>query len=262
MPELPDVETIARMLRRRVRGRRIRDVRILTSSTVRSPDPATFTRVLRGRRVRDIGRRGKYLLIGLDGDLTLVVHLRMTGDFEVAPPRAPLPRHARVVFDLPGRQLRFIDQRRFGHMDLLTPRQLTRLAGLARLGLEPLDPGFTLPRFRALLRGRRGTLKAMLLRQDLIAGIGNVYADEILWQARLHPARTVGTLRPERVARLHRIIRRVLAKAVADLSRYGRPVGRLLDVREPEGRCPRCGRPLAVDRIAGRTSYFCRTCQR
>lgn len=262
MPELPDVETVARMLRRRVRGRRIRRVRILTPATVRSPDPVTFTSVLRGRRVRGIGRRGKYLLIGLDGDLTLVVHLRMTGDFQVASARAPLPRHARVVFNLADRQLRFVDQRRFGHMDLLTPRQLSRFAGLARLGVEPLDPDFTLLRLRALLHGRRGALKALLLRQDVIAGIGNIYADEILWQARLHPARTTDTLRPRQIAKLHRTIRRVLDRAVRHLSRYRRPVGTFLDARDRDGVCPRCRRPLRVARIAGRTTYFCRNCQR
>lgn len=271
MPELPDVETVARMLRRQVRGRRIGRVRVLTPATIRSPDPAAFTRMLRGRRVRDVGRRGKYLLIGLIGDLTLVVHLRMTGDFEVSPPRVPLPRHTRVVFEFADRQLRFIDQRRFGHMDLLTPRQLSKFAGLACLGAEPLDPAFTLPRFRALLRGpapygagrsRRGMIKGLLLRQDVIAGIGNIYADEILWQARLHPARQVNMLSRKQVARLHRTIRRVLERAVKGLSKYRRPVGRLLDVRERDAPCPRCGRPLTVARIAGRTTYFCPHCQR
>lgn len=262
MPELPDVETVAAMLRRRVRGKRIRRVRLLTPSTVRSPDPGTFTRLLRGRLVRSIGRRGKYLLIGLDGGLTLVAHLRMTGDFEVTAPQAPVHPHTRVIFELDGRHLRFTDQRRFGHMDLLTPRELSQFPGLARLGIEPLGPQFTLAKFRELVRSRRGTVKALLLRQDLIAGIGNIYADEILWRARLHPARRIEPLRPDRLTLLYQTIRTVLRTAVAGLSRYGRPVGRFLDAREQDGRCPRCGRPLAVDRIAGRTTYFCRTCQR
>lgn len=262
MPELPDVETVARMLRRRVRGRRIGRVRVLTPSTVRSPDPVTFARVLRGRRVRTVDRRGKYLLIGLDGDLTLVVHLRMTGDFATTRPGAPVHPHTRVIFEINHTHLRFVDLRRFGHMDLLTPRGLARFPALARMGIEPLSPEFTLDRFRTLLRGRSGALKALFLRQDLIAGIGNIYADEILWQARLHPGRSAAGLGPKSVARLHRAIRTVLARAVEGLSRYGHPVGRFLDAREAEGRCPRCRRPLAAQRIAGRTTYFCRFCQR
>lgn len=262
MPELPDVETVARMLRRRLRGRRVGAVRLLTPSTVRHPDPATFVRLLRGRRVLGVERRGKYLLIRLDRDLTLAVHLRMTGDFEVTPRRAPMHPHTRVVIAVGGEQLRFTDLRRFGHMDLLTPRQMEGLRALATMGVEPLGRTFTLPAFRELVRGRRIGLKALLLRQDLIAGIGNLYADEILWQARLHPARSTATLRPAQVAALHRTIRRVLSKAVRQLSRYQRPVGAFLDAREQDGRCPRCHGPLRVETIAGRTTYYCPRCQR
>lgn len=262
MPELPDVESVARMLRRRLRGHRIRRVHFVTPSTVRFPDPPAFARLLRGRRVQDIGRRGKYLLITLEDNLTLVVHLRMTGDFVITQPDDPVDRHARIIFHLDDRQLRFTDQRRFGHMDLLTPDQLSRFPGLVRMGIEPLEREFTLRQFRMILRGRRGTLKSVLLRQDLIAGIGNIYADEILWEARLHPARSAATLRPDQIARLHRTIRRVLRRAVERLSRSRRPVGRFLDARDQTGRCPRCGRPLRIARIAGRTTYFCLFCQR
>lgn len=262
MPELPDVETVARMLRRHVRGRRIRGVRLLTASTVRFPDPRTFARLLRGRRFRSIGRRGKYLLIMLDGDLTLVAHLRMTGDFVMTQRNSPVDRHTRVIFTLDHGQLRFTDQRRFGHMDLLTPDQLARFPGLQRMGIEPLGPEFTLKQFREIMRGRRGTLKSVLLRQDLIAGIGNVYADEILWQARLHSGRSAASLRSAQIARLHRAIRGVLRRAVEGLSRYRHPVGAFLEARDLTGVCPRCGRPLRVARIAGRTTYFCATCQR
>jgi len=262
MPELPDVETVARRLRRHLRGRRIRRVHLITPSTVRFPDPPAFARLLRGRHVHDIGRRGKYLLITLEGALTLVAHLRMTGDFVIAQPDDPVERHTRIVFYLDGRQLRFTDQRRFGHMDLLTPDELSRFPGLLHMGIEPLEPEFTLRKFRMILRDRRGTLKSLLLRQDLIAGIGNIYADEILWQARLHPARGATTLRTHQITRLHLAIRRVLRQAVVRLSRYGRPVGRFLDARDRTGRCPRCGRPLRVARIAGRTTYFCLFCQR
>lgn len=262
MPELPDVEAVARMLRRRVRGRRIGGVRLLAPSTVRHPHPDTFARLLRGRRILDVDRRGKYLLVRLDRDLTLAVHLRMTGDFEVVPKDAPLHPHTRVVIGVGREHLRFTDLRRFGHMHLLTPRQLAHLPALASMGPEPLERTFTLDAFRALVRSRRMGLKALLLRQDLIAGIGNLYADEILWQARLRPGRSTATLRPAQIAALHRGIRSVLSKAVRQLSRYGRPVGAFLDAREREGRCPRRHGPLRVETVAGRTTYYCPHCQR
>src|SRR3990170_4631151 len=151
MPELPDVETLARRLHRRVRGKRIRRGRLLTPSTLRHPDPVAFRPRLRGRRIVAVTRRGKYLLFELTGDLTLVVHLRMTGDFELARVDAPVHRHTRAIFTVDGADLRFTDLRRFGHMDLLTPEQRERFPGLRRLGIEPLDAAFTRARFRALV---------------------------------------------------------------------------------------------------------------
>ena len=264
MPELPDVETLARMLRRRTAGSRIHRVRILSPATIRSPAPRTFVRLMRGRRIERVGRRGKYLLIDLHGALTLIIHLRMTGDLAIAPADAPLHPHTRVLFALGGEELRFVDQRRFGHMDLLPAARVDRLSGLRRLGEEPLARGFTLDRFRPLLRGRHGMLKGLLLRQDLVAGIGNLYADEILFQARLRPARPVESLRPPDVARLHGAIRAVLRRATDGLARSGsgKAAATLLDARGREGACPRCGRALAAARVAGRGTYYCRACQR
>ncbi len=261
MPELPDVETVARMLRRSIIGRRITGVRLLTPSTIRTPPPEQFARYLTGRRVVEIGRRGKYLLIRLRPSGTLVTHLRMTGDFQKARRLTLLHPHTRVVLQFGRLELRFIDQRRFGHMDVVEVEE--DFEPLQRLGIEPLARAFTLSRWRELLAGRRGTIKGLLLRQDLIAGIGNIYADEILWQARIHPARTSHRLRADEIRRLHGTIRRVLQRAVAQLSKYGHPVGRFLDARgEDDARCPRCGHLLMTARIAGRTTYFCPHCQR
>jgi len=270
VPELPDVETLVRTLRRRLVGGRIHSTRILTPGTVRSPSAAQFIRQLRRRRVNAVDRRGKYLLIQLDGGLLLLVHLRMTGDMEVVTPRAPVHRHTRLIlrFDRGGasggggQELRFTDQRRFGHVDLLPAAAVEQFTPLVRMGIDPLSRGFSLEAFRLLLQGRRGALKPLLLRQDVVAGIGNLYADEILYQARLHPGRRVESLRPAEVRRLHEAIREVLRRATASLSRYGRPVGELLDARDVGGRCPRCGRPLQVSRLGGRATYFCPSCQR
>jgi formamidopyrimidine-DNA glycosylase len=261
MPELPDVEAVRRMLGRRVAGRRIGRVEVLSPGTIRAPAPRLFTRRLSGRRINAVSRRGKYLLFDLQGALPLVVHLRMTGAFVIVSRGAPRPRHTRVTFALDGDELRFLDQRRFGHMDLLPTTEVGRSV-LRGLGAEPLGRGFTLARFRDMLRGRRGALKALLLRQDVIAGIGNLYADEILFQARLGPARGVDTLAPRDTARLYGAVRSVLRRATASPSRYERSSGALLAVRARAGICPRCGRPLTVAQVAGRTTYFCAFCQR
>ena len=262
MPELPDVETVARTLRREAVGRRICRVRVLSPSTVRSPLPGRFASRLRGKQIEQVGRRGKYLLIDLEGDQTLIVHLRMTGGFASASRTDPIHPHTRVLFSFNGEELRFIDQRRFAHMDLVDARDVPTFPGLRRLGVEPLEDVFTLRKFRALLRGRRGTVKGFLLRQDVIAGIGNIYADEILFQARLLPWRPVESLRPAEAARLYRAIRTTLRRATARLSRYGKPSGALLAVRRAGGVCPRCGRALRTATVAGRTSYYCPACQR
>jgi formamidopyrimidine-DNA glycosylase len=262
MPELPDVETVVRMLRRTVVGRRIGPVRVLNPSTIRSPSPRRFTQRVRGRTIERVTRRGKYLLIGLDGGLTLIAHLRMTGDFTVVRRADPVHRHTRVVLALDGQEVRFVDQRRFGHMDLVPTREIDQFPALRRLGSEPLERAFTLRKFRALLQRRRGTLKGLLLRQDVIAGIGNIYADEILFQARLHPARRIDSLRLAEGKRLYQAIRSVLRRATLGLSRYGRPVGVLLESRAQGARCPRCAKALVTSRIAGRTTYYCRFCQR
>lgn len=262
MPELPDVEALARRLRQRILRRRITRVALPDPSVVRSPRPSVFGRRLRGRSIRDVGRRGKYFLVHLSGGLVIVGHLRMTGDIAVVRRTDPLRPHTRLMIGFDGDELRFVDQRRFGHVELVGARALDTVSGLRRLGVEPLDPAFTPARLRALLRGRRGALKALLLRQDLIAGIGNIFADEILYQARLHPARQIRTLRPLEIGAFYRSIRRVLRRAVRALSRRRGAEGTLLAVRAPGGVCPRCGGPLRVARIAGRTTYFCPRCQR
>jgi formamidopyrimidine-DNA glycosylase len=262
MPELPDVEAVAQRLRGAVAGRRITRVAVLDRTVVRSPGPQTFARRLRGRAIRTIVRRGKYLLMYLSGGMVLVGHLRMTGDFLTTSRREPRRPHTRLVLGTDGLDLRFIDQRRFGHVDLVDESGVAAVAGLGTLGVEPLTAAFSVDYLRRLIARRRGMLKAFLLRQDLIAGIGNIYADEILFQARLHPARRLQTLRPAQVTALHHAIQKALRRAIAALSRRHARVGRLVAVRDRGGVCPRCGRPLRVATIAGRTTYFCPHCQR
>ena len=262
MPELPDVESVARYLRRRIRGRRVSRVDVRDRSVVRSPAPRVFAHRLRGQTVLTVGRRGKYLLFFLSGGFAMVGHLRMTGDFVMVPRRALVRPHTRLIVGFGLDELRFVDQRRFGHVDLISAAGLNAFPGLRKLGVEPLTPSFSPDRLRALISGRRGALKPFLLRQDLIAGIGNIYADEILFQARLHPARAPGTLRPRQLQALYRAIRTVLRRGIAALSRRGAAEGDLIAVRERGGRCPRCGGPIRTATFGGRTTYFCPRCQR
>jgi formamidopyrimidine-DNA glycosylase len=262
MPELPDVEIVARRLRHAAAGRRISRVEVPDRAVVRSPAPRRFAARLRGRHIRTVERRGKYLLIHLSGGLLVVGHLRMTGDFVVTGRRTPRRAHTRLVIGMGPDEIRFVDQRRFGHVDLIRAGDAARFPGLSALGVEPLEPALSVDRLRSLIGGRRGSLKAFLLRQDLIAGIGNIYADEILYQARLHPARALDTLAAAEVRALHRAIRRVLRRAIAALSRDGRAVGTLVEVRERGEVCPRCGGPLRSATVGGRTTYWCPRCQR
>ena len=270
MPELPEVETLARELRGALVGRRIVGVEVRWPRTVAAPDPETFARRLVGRRIREVRRRGKWLLLGLDEGEWLLVHLRMSGRLAVESADAPEDSHTRVVFRLDdGHQLRFSDPRKFGRMVLTAcPEEW-----LGDLGPEPLD--LTPEGLAGMLQGRRVRLKILLTDQRFLSGLGNIYADEVLWRAGLHPLRCADTLTPGEVTRLHGAIRQVLEEAIARRGttlpdqRYVLPDGRPgefaahLAVYGREGApCPRCGAPIVRIRVGGRSAHFCPQCQR
>ncbi|MER3418576.1 MAG: DNA-formamidopyrimidine glycosylase [Chloroflexota bacterium] len=223
MPELPEVETIARELAPLVVGATIRDVAVFTPRTLRSTDPEAFRRAVVGRRILAVGRRAKLLTLELDDGAILAIHLKMTGQLFVHPTvRAP-DRHTRVVFDLlDGRAIEFRDVRRFGRIGLArrdpaTGELVGELGGERHpphFGPEPLDPTFTAAVFERRLAARRGRLKPLLTDQRFLAGVGNIYADEALWAARLHPLRSAASVGPEAAARLHEELRRILAEAI------------------------------------------------
>jgi formamidopyrimidine-DNA glycosylase len=290
MPELPEVETIARDLRGLVAGARICDARCDWPPTLRSHEPVPFARAIVGRTVEGVGRRGKQLLIwlaptGSGGDgfgsvpAVLTVHLKMTGQLFVVPVATPMDRHVHLVLTLAdGREMRFRDIRKFGRIGLYPrdPETGEPIAGeavgvLAR-GAEPLVDDFTVRRFRELVSARRGRLKSLLLNQDFLAGVGNIYADEALWRARLHPLRDARTLRPGDVRRLHRALRDVLAEAVerrgSSVDDYTAPEGdgsmqEHLAVYQRAGEpCLRCGRAIRRIVVGGRSTHFCSWCQR
>ncbi len=271
MPELPEVETIARALRAGGRGAgpivhaRVRRARVLWPRTVAEPEPSAFERLSRGRVITGVGRRGKYLLLHLDAGWTALVHLRMSGDLQVLPVRAPLPCHTRLYWDLDdGRRLVFDDPRKFGRWWLTQNPQ----GVLAHLGPEPLAPEFTPQALAQRLHGRRARLKALLLDQRVIAGIGNIYADEALHRAGLHPLRPANTLGPREIVALWQALRAVLQEGIA---RNGASIdwmyrgGEFQNEFRVYGRagqlCYTCGAPIQRVRVAQRSTHFCPRCQ-
>jgi formamidopyrimidine-DNA glycosylase len=274
VPELPEVETIAGDLRAHLVGRTIATCEVRMPSIVRHPDSALFAAALPGRRIEALARRGKYLFHDLDDGELLVVHLGMTGQWRLVDAVTPEPDHLHAVIGLDdGRQLRYRDPRRFGRLLLGTETELLAARKLPRLGAEPLDPAFSAADLHRRLAGRRAPLKAVLLDQKVVAGVGNIYADEACFRARVRPDRPAWRLSRRSAGRLHVALRDLLREAIANrgssVSDYRDAWGQLggeqhmLQVYGRGGQpCTRCGRPLASLRLAGRTTVFCRRCQR
>jgi formamidopyrimidine-DNA glycosylase len=281
MPELPEVETVARDLRPRLVGATIVGARVSWARTLRTHDPISFGDAVAGRTVEAVGRRAKQLVIELSGEAALTIHLKMTGQLFVVPADTPEDPYVRLVLELAdGRELRFRDIRKFGKVGLygrdpITGDLVAEVGGaavFAAIGPEPLDDAFRIRDFRRRLRRRKGRLKPLLLDQSFLAGIGNIYADESLWRARLHPLRTVPTLRPPDERRLYESVRSVLAEAIerrgSSIDDYTAPDGdgsmqERLDVYQRTGEpCPRCGRSIKRIVVGARSTHLCTWCQR
>jgi len=274
VPELPEVETIVSDLRPHLVGRTIVHCELRFPSLVRHPEPEVFADSIVGLKVEALRRRGKYILADLEGGPQLVIHLGMSGQLRLVGADVPLADHTHVILELDdGRQLRYRDPRRFGRVLLGTEASLVAAGRMPRLGPEPIDADFGADDLYARLRRRRAPLKAVLLDQTTIAGVGNIYADESLHRARLRPDRAAGSLSRMSVRRLHEALREALQIAIANrgssVDSYRDAWGDLGSQQEQlqvYGRagepCYRCGRPLALVRIAGRSSVFCRRCQR
>jgi len=274
MPELPEVETIASDLRPHLVGRTVVRCELLFPTIVRHPEPEVFVDSVVGQQITSIGRRGKYILIRLVDDLVLVVHLGMSGQLRIVAASTPLAKHTHAVLDLDdGRQLRYVDPRRFGRLLLGTEAALREVKAMPTLGPEPIDPGFGADDMYQRFRRRKAKLKAILLDQSTIAGVGNIYADESLHRARLRPDRIAGSLSRKSVQRLHESLRESLLVAIknrgSSVDTYrdawgevGGQQEKLLVYGRAGEPCFTCGRPLSLVRIAGRSSVFCRHCQR
>ncbi len=271
MPELPEVESVRRAIAPVLEGRTLVDVEIHDPRLTRPFDPVEVAAELRGECVAQVERRGKYLIVRFESGRALLIHLRMTGSLRAGTLDRDPHRRALLTLD-DGTSVAYKDVRRFGTWLLLEPGELDPYLA-ARLGEEPLLPAFTAKRLGERLAGRRAPLKAALLDQQTLAGLGNIYVDEALWYARLQPLREAGTLDPDELRRLHRAIRKALELGVArqgsTLSDYRLPdgsSGSMQNEFRAYGRtgepCDRCGTELAKTRIGGRSTWYCPRCQR
>jgi formamidopyrimidine-DNA glycosylase len=272
MPELPEVETVVRGLRARIPGLVVACVRVRSPHLLRDTRPKDLG-VLRGKAVRGVRRRGKLILIDCEGGWTVVFHLKMTGQFLF--PKAPSrpDKHVHAVFEFGDgqRRLLFRDVRKFGFMSLKRTEGLDRDPLLTALGAEPLE--ISPAGLGAALAGRSARLKSLLLDQSALAGIGNIYADEILFESRLHPLRRASELKPGELRELRKAVRGVLRRAVRlggstirDFSDCDGVEGEFQLEFKAYGRtgepCPRCGRPIERIRLGQRSTHFCPRCQK
>lgn len=271
MPELPEVETIRRQIEPELVGRRIESMEVFDERLTRPVPPREVERAVTGRRIESVGRRGKYLMVRLEGGRWLVMHLRMTGNIGLREPRSDV-RFLRAVIRLEGgTTLLFTDARRFGTAVVLDDGEVDAYMAV-RAGVEPLSERLTAERVCELAAGRRAPLKSFLLAQDGIAGIGNIYADEALWRARLHPLSPAGSMRLEHCERLREGI---VGALEAGLDNGGASIDDYRDARGAEGTmqdefcvhnregkpCPRCATEIRRIVLGGRSTYFCPGCQ-
>jgi formamidopyrimidine-DNA glycosylase len=277
VPELPEVETVRRGLEARVVGRLIEDVEVGRERTVRRTSSQALVDGLRGVRLLAAGRHGKYLVSPLDSGLSLMIHLRMSGRLLLAPTGSPRPAHTHVALRLEGGdELRFVDPRTFGEVVVFDPDHVAQqVPELARMGIDALSDELDRAAVRDIVLGRHRQMKALLLDQHVIAGIGNIYADEILHRARLRPDRVSSSLTPREVTRLHGSIREVLLAAVdgggstlrdtqyVDLMGEGGSYQLEHRVYDRGGqRCLTCGRADIVRVVSnGRSTSYCPRCQ-
>ena len=272
MPELPEVETIVRGLRRKALGKKINRVTLLMPQILRCSDK-DFVRTIRGKKIKGINRRGKYILIELAGGWSLVIHLKMTGQLKWTPQDQKPQKHTHVVFHLaqcPFR-LHYCDIRRFGYILLLKTKCMYEVPPLRDLGPEPLE--IEESEFVELLRNRKGRIKSLLLNQSFLAGLGNIYADESLWRARIHPLNQADRISLLKARRLHASIQAILREAIAN---KGSSVDDYRDVEGRKGKhqfylrvygrqgepCYHCESKIRRIVIASRSSHFCPRCQR
>ncbi|MTD38670.1 DNA-formamidopyrimidine glycosylase [Erwinia sp. CPCC 100877] len=272
MPELPEVETVRKGLERLVVGKTIQDVTVLWAKIIETPEIEVFEHQLIGQTIQKMERRGKFLIFKLT-DFDLISHLRMEGKYEVHETNDERTKHTHVIFTFTdGTQLRYLDVRKFGRMVLVEKDQGQNYKGILALGPEPTPADFKLADFRLGLKKHHKAIKPLLLDQKLVTGLGNIYVDEALWEAKIHPEQPADSLKNKEVETLYYAIIDVLARAVeaggTTIRSYLNALGEagkfqiMLNVYGQTNQpCPRCGTPITKIKVAQRGTHFCPVCQ-
>jgi formamidopyrimidine-DNA glycosylase len=271
MPELPEVETVVRGLRKTVIGNKVKNVKIIFPGIVKQ-DLKNFRKDVNETEIVEIRRRGKFILIDLSNGKTILAHLGMTGNFLLVKPSTPLNRHDHLIlgFNKNPKELRYNDQRKFGRIKSFSTTKAKNVADLSRLGPEALD--ISSSEFINLFREKKGRIKSSLLDQQIIAGLGNIYADESLFEAKIHPAQRIDRLSLQKLKKLHQAIQKILKKAIkaggSSIENYlnvDGEIGNFQLQHRVYGReglsCKRCGTKIKRIKISQRSSYFCPRCQ-
>lgn len=273
MPELPEVETVRRGLLQLVQGKTIQSVEIFWPRIIENPEVPIFERQLVGETIHDVERRGKFLIFKLS-HWDMISHLRMEGKYEFFSENPIIDKHTHVIFHFTdGSQLQYHDVRKFGRMTLVEKDTSHQYRGIMQLGPEPLPELFTLEDFTAGLKKSHKAIKPLLLDQKLVTGLGNIYVDEALWEAKIHPEQPANTLKDKEIRQLRLAIIDVLQRAVeaggTTIRSYLNALGEAgkfqlsLNVYGQTGRpCPRCSTPIVKTKVAQRGTHFCPNCQR
>ncbi|MCD6410734.1 DNA-formamidopyrimidine glycosylase [bacterium] len=289
MPELPEVETTVLDLKRKVLQRTFLDIWTDAPKLIKKPSLAEFRKEIKGKKIIDIKRKGKFIIFYLTGKKRLLIHQKLTGHLLVGrwkrekgewaslqkgPLEDPMNRFIHIIFFLDnGLMIAFSDLRKFGRIELLTERELENLKDLKQLGPDPLDKNFTFDKFRQIIQKQKRKIKQVLMDQKTISGIGNIYSDEILFRAGVHPFKSANTLQEKELKKIYRNIKSVLKKAIRlggeSISDYRRPDGRKggfdkeRKVYRREGMpCYVCGTKIERRKIGSRSTYFCPKCQK
>lgn len=272
MPELPEVETVRRGLLKIAAGRKISGIDVYYGKTITN-DVEKFRQALIGQTITTVDRRGKYLLFRFTNDLTMVSHLRMEGKYFNQPIGGPIDKHTHVVFEFTdGSELCYHDTRKFGRMTLVKTGEEMTVGGLKTIGPEPTASDFTLSYFKAILAKSRGKIKPFLLNQRHVAGLGNIYADEVLWMSEVNPEQPANSLTDQQMKNLHDNIIKELAKAIeykgttvhsftnafGDAGAFQNQLNAYGHAGDP---CPRCGTKMVKIKVAQRGTTFCPHCQ-
>lgn len=272
MPELPEVETVRKGLERLVVGKTIEKVTILWPKIIEQPESEIFAKKLIGQTIQKMERRGKFLIFKLT-NYDLISHLRMEGKYETHLPIDEKSKHTHVIFSFTDKtELRYLDVRKFGRMILVDKDQSANYKGILLLGPEPTRIDFKLPEFRSALKRYKKAIKPLLLGQRLVTGLGNIYVDEALWEAKIHPEQPANSLGDKEVKALYEAIIGVLARAVeaggTTIRTYLNALGEAgkfqlsLNVYGQKDKpCPRCGTPIKKIKVAQRGTHFCPRCQ-